>query len=624
MWQSRFYQRCAWAVLLAFAAFWGFGVISGQAVNLPSEPWWVFTAENPTPVTGALLKAWACSESEFYFSDRHSNVLFNYKSGIVTRSYTTASQIIGIGGASCSDVTMVTNDGWIYHYDGASWSILSNSYRNLMQAWVGSSTAIYATAGSGINFYNGVEWTVMPGTSGWSYTIYGIWGLDPSNVYAVGQNGLLAYYNGTSWSTTTITPGASFSAVWARSTSDVYVSGLYGSVWRYNGTSWQLIRTGSVTDSVFAIGGTASTTFIVGSTYSGSLQGPLLEQYDGSIWTQAAAAYVSPYYRVVAASGSHVYVVGEVGAILHYDGATWQEVSQRVAVSDLTAAWGSGPNDIFAVGLRNQYAAYNSPVETVLHYNGSAWSNIAPVGYPIDYKDVWGSAPNDVYAVGNPFTHNTVVMHYDGAEWAPITSTLFAHANAIWGSGPNDIFVLGDNAQQTLGIHHFDGNTWSEMITPALPPLYDIWGSGPNDVFAVGYYGEIVHYDGNTWTEAPWLGITTPLNSVWGSGPNDVYAVGNNGVLLHYNGTNWSKLPSIGTEHLTSVRGYSSTDVFVGGTFLWYYHFDGTTWNMVTSPVTNILALWGDHPGQMRLFGSNGQIVNAVVERKVFLPFVLR
>ena len=58
-----------------------------------------------------------------------------------------------------------------------------------------------------------------------------------------------------------------------------------------------------------------------------------------------------------------------------------------------TAIWGSGPNDVWAVGEHG----------TLLHYDGKSWrlsSGAFPPGKRPHLYSVWGSGPSDVWAVG--------------------------------------------------------------------------------------------------------------------------------------------------------------------------------------------------------------------------------
>jgi len=48
-------------------------------------------------------------------------------------------------------------------------------------------------------------------------------------------------------------------------------------------------------------------------------------------------------------------------------------------------------------------------------------------------RDVWGSGPNDVFAVGFDGT----IVHYNGQSWQRKTSDTSAGLRSVWGSGPN-------------------------------------------------------------------------------------------------------------------------------------------------------------------------------------------
>jgi hypothetical protein len=164
---------------------------------------------------------------------------------------------------------------------------------------------------------------------------------------------------------------------------------------------------------------------------------------------------------------------------------------------------------------------------------GWEWQNPLPQGN--DLNAVWGSGSNDVFAVGDYGT----ILHYDGTKWTIISSGTTEGLYAIWGSGSNDIFAVGSRGK----VLHYNGSAWTTMTSGInYNRLYGVWGSGPNDVFAVGEYGTILHYNGTKWTIIS-SGTTEDLYGIWGSGPNDVFTVGGSGAILHYNGTTWSAVP---------------------------------------------------------------------------------
>ncbi|MDF2697267.1 MAG: hypothetical protein K0S65_5650, partial [Labilithrix sp.] len=100
---------------------------------------------------------------------------------------------------------------------------------------------------------------------------------------------------------------------------------------------------------------------------------------------------------------------------------------------------------------------------------------------------VWGSGPGDVWAVGDYGT----IRHFTAgaARWAVVESPTLEHLRGLWGAGPNDIWAVGE-----LGtILHYDGTSWtpSTAAFPSFPSgkkphLYSVWGSGRSNVWAVG------------------------------------------------------------------------------------------------------------------------------------------
>ncbi|HTN91600.1 MAG TPA: DUF4215 domain-containing protein, partial [Sorangium sp.] len=156
----------------------------------------------------------------------------------------------------------------------------------------------------------------------------------------------------------------------------------------------------------------------------------------------------------------------------------WNWRRQEPVTSEtLTDVWGSGPQDVFAVGQNG----------TISHYNGHDWQAMTP---PLQetYLGVWGSGPQNVIAVGQSGT----ILHYHDQYWHPMDSTTSATLSDVWGNGLQDVFAVGAGGT----ILHYDGQDWQAMTSPTSEGLSGVWGSGPQDVFAVGSSGTILHYDG--------------------------------------------------------------------------------------------------------------------------------
>lgn len=118
-------------------------------------------------------------------------------------------------------------------------------------------------------------------------------------------------------------------------------------------------------------------------------------------------------------------------------------------------------------------------------------------------RAVWGSGPNDVWAVGSA----PVALHWDGRAWneVPFGGRLEGSLNGLWGSGPRDIFAVGGGGM----ILHFGGASWSRMQAPSSVELVAVAGRGPRDVYAIAQSEndreapQLLHYDGAAWTATP-------------------------------------------------------------------------------------------------------------------------
>src|SRR5262249_20670318 len=153
----------------------------------------------------------------------------------------------------------------------------------------------------------------------------------------------------------------------------------------------------------------------------------------------------------------------------------------------LTAVWGSGQSDVWAVGT-----TVSNTTPEILRWNGTAWAQVAATGTDhISLNAVWGTGPSDVWAAGNDHTTTTgAVLHWDGSAWTAPASWTSAPpyvnqdvAGGVWGSGPNDVWVM-----QSEQIQLWDGSTWANslVMNPAYPSLAAMWGSSATDVWAVG------------------------------------------------------------------------------------------------------------------------------------------
>lgn len=294
---------------------------------------------------------------------------------------------------------------------------------------------------------------------------------------------------------------------------------------------------------------------------------------------------------------------------------------------NLGGIWGSSGDNIFVVGEAG----------TILHYNGKSWS-VMDSGTTVGLEAVWGSSPNDVFAVGG------IILHYDGHQWSTVNTSV-PPLNAIWGSSSSNIFAVGySNDKINAGsILHYDGKTWDNLNRDFEFTLRSIWGDSASDVFAVGDKASIEHYDGKVWHSmdlSPFIstqsGTNIQFNGVWGTSPTDLYIVGNsfsegtfseNFFLLHYDGQYWTHMPGV-DDQFYSVWGSSSSNVFLAGIEKqlgmpgYYYgviqHYYGNSWNRQAVPNSqpadvadiSVNGVWGSSSSDVFAVDSIGDILH--------------
>src|SRR5262249_30220357 len=143
---------------------------------------------------------------------------------------------------------------------------------------------------------------------------------------------------------------------------------------------------------------------------------------------------------------------------------------------------------------------------------------------------VWGSGPNDVWAVGGSGVEG-VITHYDGTSWHLAFTSSLTRPAGVWGTGPSDVWTAGQpfggNPGGNNSILHFLGSGWNPVADNAFDAqskvLTSVWASGPGDAWAVGF-GEKLHWNGTAWAPSP----SAPGNfeHVWGRAANDLWVVG--------------------------------------------------------------------------------------------------
>ena len=276
-----------------------------------------------------------------------------------------------------------------------------------------------------------------------------------------------------------------------------------------------------------------------------------------------------------AASPSDVWLVGDHGSLLHFDG--WRFVAHALEHEPaLHAVHGTAADDVWAAGEHG----------LVSHYDGQRWRS-EDLSKLISSADelrnaglyaVYAAARDAVWAVGHSGAH-ALVLHYDGNSWTnQLTNMPSEHAlRAVWGVSRQRVWATGDKGL----ILSYDGTSWRSDMSPTQAGLRSIHALDESEVWAVGDKATALRWDGTAWKRAN-TGLSGALNSVLANhrlppdmpmagaggtagmpaagsggtggaapmapeGPWLTYAFGDDGAAFRYNGSVWAAQPN-GTD----------------------------------------------------------------------------
>ncbi|WP_394848844.1 hypothetical protein LZC95_15490 [Pendulispora brunnea] len=268
-------------------------------------------------------------------------------------------------------------------------------------------------------------------------------------------------------------------------------------------------------------------------------------------------------------------------------------------------AWGTGPNDIYAVGQLTAPSWHGAAI----HWDGCRWKEVdfgfGPLG---KLSDVWGIG-NEIWVLGeDPWIlgqeQKGFLLHKDAAgKWNRLATPQDAGYESVWGTAPNDVWFGGPT------FMHWDGSTFTTVPQPpGLPPypaLDDMTGSAPDDIWAL-YHGDIAplfHYDGRVWTRQ----LEQFIDVIVSVAKDDAWAWSNHRhTLLHFDGRKWTPvdLPN-GAPNIYAMWANAANDVWFGE----HLHWDGTAVRAVRGDA-DASQMWGDGKNTWALTGRGGILVH--------------
>jgi hypothetical protein len=255
---------------------------------------------------------------------------------------------------------------------------------------------------------------------------------------------------------------------------------------------------------------------------------------------------------------------------------------------------------VWAVG---DSGPFNTNSTLILHWDGTQWATVpspSPSANENYLYSISAVSATDIWAVGSrrdSGSYAPLTLHWDGTQWNVVGAPGSAELQGVSARSSNDVWAVGSGGSAQSTIMHWDGSAWTIVSHPVPGPnqiseLYGVLAVSSNEVWAVGdvghYYlqARIERYVGSC--ETP---TTTPSAVPTHTATPLPSATGTPSGCV----PGWVVVPSPSSGYsedtLHGVAALSANDIWtVGssydGSAYWTLieHWDGTVWSIVPSP----------------------------------------
>ena len=369
----------------------------------------------------------------------------------------------------------------------------------------------------------------------------GMFAVSATNVWAVGDRGVIAHYDGSGWRNVTAATTQHLNGIWMASPNDGWIVGNGGTLLRWNGSAWNAV--GGQSGDLRGVHGTsASNVWIVGTITTA--------RWNGSLWVSGPTPTTLDH--VYAAPDGQVFATGG-GRVWRHTGVAWiaeTPAPQILAPLDLYAITGVG-NVAYAVGIERAIFSHD---ELIYRWDGQMWTEIEQAG------DWWFvDAFVDGTAIVGVRVDKLVTLEGTAAYPAPEPDAYLARAA---GGG---LVVVTDVGEP----FHTGAGTWRRGAFGRYDDLRSAARVGDGIWFGGG--DGLIEYRGGFVRHA--VATTNPIVAIAGMQRDDVWALDSFGAMFHYDGTSWTKSYSPNSADAIHV---DATQILIAGAGV--YRRSGTTW----------------------------------------------
>jgi hypothetical protein len=206
---------------------------------------------------------------------------------------------------------------------------------------------VWLCAGNQIVFHDGASFTTSDVTATTGLDgISAIWASSRQDVWAVGDDAIVAHsVDGRAWTRTLV--GSPFkSSIWGSGPGDIYALSTFD-LSHYADRTWTEVRLDSGAGDGQIFGTSASDVWVVtGSEHPA--------HFDGQSWKELDVDMIGDMSVVWGASPGEVWAAGSAGSISRWDGSSWDELAHQEIGAPYLRQWiamhGSSPDDIWLIG----------------------------------------------------------------------------------------------------------------------------------------------------------------------------------------------------------------------------------------------------------------------------------
>jgi len=216
--------------------------------------------------------------------------------------------------------------------------------------------------------------------------------------------------------------------------------------------------------------------------------------------------------------GGGVWAVGDGGLVLKRNRSGQWDQAPSLTERTLRAVCATREDDVWVAG----------DAGIMLHWDGTQWTAI-PMPDSQDLRSISFGPTGIGWAVGAAGT----TLRYENSVWMPVAAPTTADLEGIW-AGPQDTaWAVGDGGV----LLRWSGQTWVKEESPTAAALYGISGPHEDWLWAAGEKGTVmVRRQGRWRLFKPAPATFLCLRSVTASLGGDVWITGDQGVMWYKKG----------------------------------------------------------------------------------------